>query len=232
MIEVDVVQRSPEWLQARCGMPTASAADRILTPKTLKLSAQAGKYRNQLLAERILGRPLETGSTAWMARGVELEEEAIAYYELQRDVEVRRCGLVLRPDGKFGGSPDGLVGDEGGLEVKCPSAGVHVGYLLNDDLGYVSQVQSYLYLTGRRWWDTLSFCPGFPPVIIRVERDEGFIEALEKAIGWFLEDLEAAWERLVAMGVRPAPPPEPLPVEAPEGWGPQASWDEHRRRVG
>ncbi len=193
-------QGTPEWFQARLGIPTCSRLDEVLTPKTLKLSTSAGKYRNQLLAEWLVGYPLDFGgSSAWMDRGIELEPEARAFYELRNDVEVETVGCILRDDEMMGGSPDGLVGEDGGLEVKCPALHTHVGYLLDPAslvAEYRSQVQGNLYVTGRKWWDVLSYFPDMPDVTVRVERDETYIAALDVALAGFVSDLLAARAKL------------------------------------
>lgn len=193
-------QGTPEWHQARLGIPTCSRLDEVLTPKTLKLSTSAGKYRNQLLAEWLVGYPLDFGgSSAFVDRGTEMEPEARAYYELQRDVEVETVGFMLRDDEMMGGSPDGLVGDAGGLEIKCPALHTHIGYLLDPSLlvaTYQSQVQGYLYITGREWWDILSYNPDLPDVTVRITRDEAYIAALDVALAGFVADLRSARGRL------------------------------------
>lgn len=196
---LNIEQGSPEWMDARLGIPTASAYDKIITPKTLK-PAKGDTYRNQLLAEWLLGYAIDWGtSNAWTERGRDLEAEARAFYELTRDVEVAPVGFVARDDGKTGGSPDGLIGEDGGLEIKCPAIHTHVGYMLNPSLlsgEYRCQVQGYLYLTGRGWFDLMSYCPGLPEVLIRVPRDEVFMKAFEPALAAFLADLDTAKERL------------------------------------
>lgn len=193
---LNVEQGSPEWLRARLGIPTASQVDRLLTPKTLKISSQAGTYRNQLLAEWWCGYPIDWGGqSSFMERGTDMEPEARAWYELQRDVEATQVGFVLRDDGRFGGSPDSLVGEDGGLEIKCPALHTHLGYLLDPEAltaEYRGQVQAYLYLTGRAWWDLLAYNPELPPVVRRVERDELYIAALDKVLAEFLGELERA----------------------------------------
>ncbi|HLS34240.1 MAG TPA: YqaJ viral recombinase family protein, partial [Brevibacterium sp.] len=124
---LDVVQGSPEWLAARLGLPTCSQADRILTPARLRPASGAVTYRLQLLAEWVLGYPIEwSGSSAYMERGTELEAEARAAYEVEMGVDVEEVGLVLAPGGAFAGSPDGLVGEDGGLEIKCPALHTHI----------------------------------------------------------------------------------------------------------
>lgn len=200
MIRLDVEQGSPEWLNARLGIPTASKYDEIITPKTLKPSASAAKYRNQLLAEWLLGHPIDWGgSSAFMERGTEMEPQARRFYEMHNDVDVEVVGFVLRSDERTGGSPDGLVGEDGGVEIKCPAIHTHIGYMLDPSsfaAAYRGQVQGYMYLTDRAWWDLLSYNPELPHVQVRIERDPEYIEALDKALASFLSDLATAQAQL------------------------------------
>lgn len=194
---VECEQGSAEWQQARLGIPTASQADRIITPKTRKASSQAVDYRNRLLAEWLTGFPMEPVTTMWMERGVELEPEARQWYSFQRDVEVEQVGFILRDDGLFGGSPDGLIGGDGVLEIKCPTLSHHVGYLIGDGPDHTGQVQSLMYLTGRVWADVVSYNPDLPPVVRRVERDEQYIADLVAVLDIFLADLAEKKEQLL-----------------------------------
>lgn len=198
MIKIDVQQGGPEWIKARSGIPTASQFHRLITPKTLKASAQAEGYRNEILAERLLGCSMDDISSEWMERGQAMEESARSWYEWTREVDVERAGFCLRDDRTAGCSPDGLVGEEGGLEIKVPSAAVHVGYLLDGTLPdkYRCQVQGSLWVTGRAWWDFLSYNPSLPSVLIRVERDEEFIAALASAVEALTAELVTAEARL------------------------------------
>lgn len=198
---LNVQQGSPAWIQARLGKPTASSYHKILTPKTLKLSGQMDTYRNQLLAEMMLGCPIDEVGSQFMERGTALEQSAVGYYELQKDVEVQRVGFCLRDDERTGCSPDGLIGTDGGLEIKTPSALVHMGLMvdgISDE--YKCQVQGNLYITGREWWDVLSFNPDMPSVIVRMERDETYIAKLHDALELFLLRLDEAVSKLVARG--------------------------------
>ena len=192
----DVEQGSLEWMTARLGMPTASQFDRLLTPKTRKPSGGRARYRAELLGEWVLGQAIEWGSSLWTERGTELEDEARRWYELQGDIEVERVGFVTRDDGKVGCSPDGLVLDDGGLEIKCPAIVQHVQYYLGDEPDYIGQVQGSMYLTGRTWWDFLSYNPALPPVLHRIPRDDEYIETLVPVLDEFIERLDEEKERL------------------------------------
>jgi len=200
MILLDVAQGSPEWIAARVGIPTASQFGRILTPKTMKLGAGAKTYMMELLAEWMIGAALDGEVTAFMERGTELEDKAVEFYEFQREVETTAVGFCLTDDGRCGASPDRLVGEDGGLEIKCPSATVHVSYLMGDMGKYNAQIQGGMWVTGRQWWDFLSYNPEMPPALVRVERDEEFIGKLADAMETFLDDLDAAKQKMRALG--------------------------------
>lgn len=204
MIHIDVAQGTAEWLQARCGIPSASNFNKLVTPKTGKPSTSMLAYCYELIAEQMLGRPLDDATSAFMQRGNDLEQEARDWYSFVRDVDVQRVGFLLRDDGRVGCSPDGLIGEDGGLEIKCPSAAVHIGYLLGDaGEKYRCQIQGALWLTGRRYWDFVSWNPELPPVLVRFERDEPFIEQLSAAMDVFLAMLDANRAKLAELGVAP-----------------------------
>lgn len=201
MLIVQCEQGSPEWLDARLGIPTASNFDRIITPKTGKLSAQAERYIYELLAEDMLGHPIDESASDFMTRGSAVERSAVEFYEFNRDVLTSKVGVILRDDGMTGCSPDRLVGDDGGLEIKCPSAAVHVSYMLGTDADkYKCQVQGALWITGRPWWDFLSYNPELPPVLVRHERDEAFIATLARTVDAFINVLGEARQRLIDGG--------------------------------
>lgn len=208
MIRLDVAQGSAAWFAARIGIPTASQFSKIITPKTGKLSESSRPYMCQLLAEYLLGEPIQDEGFDFSDRGTEMEAGARAFYELQREVDVEQVGFLMTDDRRAGCSPDGLVGEGGGLELKVPSAPVHVGYLL-DGAGdkYRCQIQGALWITGREWWDFLSYHPTLPPALVRVHRDDVFIKALANAVNEFSDRLAAAKEELAARGVHP---PEPV----------------------
>jgi hypothetical protein len=196
MIIHTMPQGSPEWMAARAGIPTASAFDRIITPKTLAESKQAGSYLAWLMAERVLGAPLETKITLPMQRGKEHEEHAVAAYELLTGLPTTAVGFITNDACTIGASPDRLVGDEGLLEIKCPEPHTHMAYFLGIEepygADYRCQVQGQLWITGRAWVDFLSYCPGMPNMDpVRVMRDDAFIFKLAEAVEKFSAILEA-----------------------------------------
>lgn len=176
-------------------------------------SAQSRTYIRELLGEWATGVPADNYESQAMLRGRHLEDEAVAYYEMARDLTSDPGGFVTNDAGTVGCSPDRLVyrtGEHaqpvGGLEIKCPSATVHIGYLLEGDAGisdaYRHQVQGCLWLTGLKWWDTLSYHPDLPPALVRITRDEAWADAFAPLLFDFLTDLERGKEDLRARGVK------------------------------
>jgi len=201
MIILDCIQLSNEWFQSRCGIPTASHFDKIVTSKG-EPSKQAEKYLYQLAGERITGVKEETYQNATMLRGTEMEEEARNLFQMIHDVEVWQVGLVY-PDEKklFSCSPDGLMGDTG-LEIKCPLIHTHVGYLLAGKLptDYIQQVQGSMLITEFKAWYFMSYYPGLPPLIIKVERDMEFLIKLKVELEAFCEELDRVEDKLRRLG--------------------------------
>jgi hypothetical protein len=198
MIIHSVEQGSRAWCELRAGIPTSSGFSRILTP-TGKRSSQADAYMFDLIAERYMGRPLDNFVTAWMERGHHMEEEAVRYYALQKDCDPVKVGFVTNDAGTVGASPDRLVGESGLLEIKCPSPGVHVQYLFHrsPDKAHRPQMQGQLLVTGREWNDILSYYPGLPEALVRVEPDREYQALLREALEEFVKTLEGRYAELV-----------------------------------
>ena len=180
---IECEQGGPEWLQARLGVPSASSYSKLITT-TGRASAQADAYINQLVAERLTGEPTFFQVTDPMQRGMDLEPLARHAYEMETGNLVIQVGFLMHDTLEAGASPDGLIGENGGLEIKCPSGHTHVEYLRDDVLPtkYFQQVQGCLWISGRDWWDFMSYHPRMEPLIVRVFRDEQFIKALEFAV--------------------------------------------------
>ncbi|HMC55009.1 MAG TPA: YqaJ viral recombinase family protein [Gemmatimonadaceae bacterium] len=197
MIRLDYEQGSVEWRMARVGKLTASHADEIITA-TGKQSSQWVKLMYRVVAEQLLNVPLDDGAgSEFMERGNILEKKAVSYYELQKDGATEPGGFVLRDDERTGASPDRLVGTDGLLEIKCPAAHTHIGYLLDaDGIGYKAQVQAQLWVCEREWSDTLSFNPEMPPALVRQYRDEKFIASLADYVKQFHDAVDEAKEKL------------------------------------
>ncbi|MGZ4519734.1 MAG: lambda exonuclease family protein [Mycobacteriaceae bacterium] len=182
---LDVEQRSPKWYAARCGIVTASVVGKLLTP-TLKVAdndTSRGVIAG-LVAERITGTVDESPMTSDMWRGVEHEPYARDVYSghYQQAVE---CGFMRLDAGKWtlGYSPDGLVADDGLVEIKCPRAKSHVRTILADEVPafYMPQLQAGLLVSGRKWIDYVSFCAGMPLYVKRVQPDERWFDAITDA---------------------------------------------------
>ena len=204
MIEVECNQGSREWTEARLGIPTASQAYRLITPKTRKPSSQQDGYINDLLVEMELGEPADAAISDFMQRGHDLEPQAIKYYEFLRDVNVRRPGFIHTDDRTFGCSPDFLVGEDGGGEIKTPSASNHMAFLRGRmDDKYVAQMQSSMWVTGRAWWDFISWNPVLPPVVRRYHRDDIFIAQFAKIVAEFTALLRGEKARIEGDGHGP-----------------------------
>lgn len=179
MIVYDVEQGSEEWLKLRLGRPTASEFSRIITPKKRKFSDGADSYINQLIGESMalhypVGAPSYTSRA--MEWGNETEGEARRWFAMETGLEVRQVGFITTDDGRFGASPDGLVGTDAGLELKCPNPETQVRYLREGvcPAEYLPQVHGGLVVgsgTLTHWW-FLSYCPGLPPFKLRVDPDE------------------------------------------------------------
>jgi len=203
---VEVEQRSDEWLKLRCGVATASCFDKIITPATGKASASALAYRRELLAEWLMGEPVSVKESGWMQRGTEMEPEARAFYEFEADAEVTEAGFVFLDERRqIGCSPDGLVGDDGLIEIKCPAPNTHVGYLIDAKLptAYIPQVQGALWVTGRKWCDFVSYHPEMESLIVRVRRDEPYIAKMATLIEAFVATMLEEREILLSRGLGP-----------------------------
>jgi hypothetical protein len=192
-------QGSPEWLAARLGVPSASEFDSIITPKKGDLAAAHETYIDRLIDESIrVDAKRKFQGNADTDRGHDLEPEARELYAFMHDVEPQTVGFVLRDSGDAGCSPDSLIGNRGGLEIKCPDGPQHVGYLRAGTLPdkYKPQVHGNLLITGCDWWDFMSYCPGHKPLIVRVAPD-AFTGKLAVHLDFFVKKL--AIEKLKIM---------------------------------
>jgi len=198
MIIDTAIQGTKEWREARGGIPTASAFEMIITTRG-EPSKQKQKYMYALAAERITGISEDKYQNEAMKRGIEMEAEARAMYELITGNTVEVVGVCYPDDKKlYGASPDGLVGKDGCLEIKCPTSAVHVSYLLDGSLpaDYFQQTQGQLLVTGRKWVDFVSYYPGLKPLIIRVTPDEKFLRALRIELEVFCKSLDEVTEKI------------------------------------
>jgi len=182
---INCEQGSDEWLQLRQGVATASNFSKIITSKG-ELSKQIRDYAFQLVSETITNLQDESYKSADMQRGNDLEPDARNAYQQHTLSLVKEVGFMK--NGFYGYSPDGLIGDNGLVEFKCPNQKTHTKYLFQGALPteYKAQVQGGLYVSERKWCDFVSFHPNFIEgkklFIIRVFRDEEFIECLAKGL--------------------------------------------------
>lgn len=193
----ELVQGTDEWKLARCGSLGASRmADAVARTKT-GYGASRANLMAELLVERLTGVPTEGYTNAAMQWGTEKEPEARAAYEFKADVDVAEIGIVKHPTipGTHA-SPDGLVGDDGMVEIKCPNTATHVETLLGDEIAgkYVTQMMWQMACTGRKWCDFVSFDPRLPEsmalFVKRVHRDDKRIAELETEARAFLAELD------------------------------------------
>jgi len=180
---LEMEQGTQEWLEARLGCPSGSGFSKLITASGTP-SSSAESYINDLIAELITGESTPFHVTEWMQRGTELEPFARMNYELETDREVTEVGFCMHDILRCGVSPDGLIGDDGGIEIKCPKPSTHVKYLRKGTLPseYKAQVMGCLWITGRQWWDFMSYHPQMPNLLIRVHRDDEYINQLERLV--------------------------------------------------
>lgn len=187
MIVHDVQQGSQAWLDLHVGICTASRFHRLMTEKTRKASKGEAvqKLACELAAEWMTGGAIDSATTQFMQRGLKLEQQAIAWYAFDRGMDVTPVGFITTDDGSAGCSPDGLIGDDATLEIKCPAPANHVGNLCDPDGfrdQYYAQCQGCLWICERQWSDLVSYHPTIPPVVVRIERDENYINVLSEAV--------------------------------------------------
>ena len=196
-------QRSTEWFTARLGKVTASRVADVIAKTKTGYSTSRENYMAQLVCERMTGTQGESYNNAAMQWGTDQEPLARAAYEAAKDVLVDEVGFVIHPTiSNAGASPDGLVGDDGLIEIKCPNTATHIDTLLSDKVPskYNTQMQWQLVCTGRKWCDFVSFDPRMPEglqlFIQRVDFDAEYVKMLEAEITGFLGELETKIEKL------------------------------------
>jgi putative phage-type endonuclease len=209
-------QRTPEWFAMRAGKVTASRVADVMAKTKSGPSASRANYMAELIVERLTGEPAARFTNAAMEWGTEKEPDAIAAYEFMHDATVSPAGFVLHPDSlETGASPDGFVGDDGLIEVKCPNTATHIETLLSRKVPgkYNAQMQWQMACTGRAWCDFVSYDPRLPAhlsmFVQRVERDEAFIADAWAEVSAFLSELSAKMKEL--QGLYPSGDEVPLP---------------------
>lgn len=190
------LQRTNEWFSARLGKVTASRIADVCARTKSGWGAGRKNYMAELVAERLTGARSEGFTNAAMQWGTDMEPEARIAYEFYRDASVAETGFVPHPSiADTGASPDGLVGDDGLVEIKAPNTATHLETLLGGELPqkYFFQIQWQLACTGRQWCDFCSFDPRLPEsmrlFVRRIPRDDTCIRNLEKEVQQFLSEL-------------------------------------------
>lgn len=182
-----------EWLELRLGIPTASEFNKIFSPVKLERSKQQKDYIYHLVAERMLERPLEDYSSIWMDRGKEEEKSAIQAYEFMRKKKVDKIGLIKNDNETVGCSPDGLVDEDGGIEIKTPTAKNYIKLVSESNFSkYKTQMQCCMWLSDRQWWDLIIHNEAFGPHIERFDRDNDFIGIMESYVMDFVKEVDQA----------------------------------------
>ena len=196
-------QRSDDWFAARLGKVTASRVADVVAKTKTGVSASRGNYMAQLIVERLTGKPVESFSSSAMQWGTDTEPLARAAYEMATDTMVEEIGFVEHESITMSGaSPDGLVGDDGLIEIKCPNTATHIETLINNtiDNRYVLQMQWQMACTDRKWCDFVSFDPRMPEAlqmkIIRVNFNEMLVADLENQVEQFLNEVQEKLEIL------------------------------------
>jgi hypothetical protein len=195
---IDCEQGTPEWFQARLGIPTASEFSTVMAKgegKTRKA------YMLKLAGEILTGEPMENYTNAAMERGKVMEDEARDLYAFLKNCEPQRVGFIR--NGNAGCSPDSLIGDAGGLEIKSAAAHIQIDRLVRDELPseHKAQVQGSIWIAEREFWDFASYGgPKLPLFVKRVPRDNGYIANMKGEVDRFNDELQAVVERIRKYG--------------------------------
>jgi len=209
-VHSDIKQGDVDWLILRSGKITASEADKLVTP-TGKVGEGKGvkTYMIEKLCEAWIGGPLPkiVGSFD-LEQGQILEEYARPAFTLETGIDVTECAFITGDDDRLGCSPDGITGDGGGLELKCPALPNHIRYLLDGKLPeqYIVQVQFSMFVTGYPHWYFSSFRRNFPCLVLKIEPDAKYQAAFKIAVDEFWEMFDAAMKRLIELNGGPPNP--------------------------
>lgn len=188
-------QGSEEWFELKLGVVSTSHFKEVLNS-----GSGRGLYMRKLAGERLSGVTQVGYSNNNMEAGIELESSAREYYEMVNSCDVRQVGFI-KMDEWIGSSPDGLVGEDGEIEIKCVIPSTHIQTILKDKMPteHIPQVQGQMYVTGRKWCDFVSYCPVIkvkPYHCIRVKRDEKYISILDIAVKRFVTELKVIIEKI------------------------------------
>lgn len=189
-------QRSDEWFAVRCGRVTASRVADVIAKTKTGYGASRANYAAQLVAERLTGKVQESFTNSAMQWGTDKEPDARNAYCFFHDVDVVETGFEIHPSiALSGASPDGLVGDDGLVEIKCPNTATHIETLLGGTIPakYETQMLWQMACTGRQWCDFVSFDPRLPETmqlfVKRLQRDDIRIAELEKEVSTFIGEV-------------------------------------------
>ena len=207
MTDAAIIQRSPEWFAARCGSLGASQLADALAKTKSGWGASRANLRAKLVVERLTGQQEESFTSAAMQWGVDKEEEARIAYSFLTGRNVVEVGLYKHPTiiGSHA-SPDGLVDDDGCLEIKCPNSATHIETLKSNQVAhkYLLQMQWQMVCADRQWCDFVSFDPRMPDhltlYVQRIERDNDMLAILEAEVSTFLSEVEADVKKLNEIG--------------------------------
>lgn len=198
-----MIQGSDEWFSARCGKVTASRMDDLMARTKIGYGASRANYMAQLIAERLTGKPTESYTNGAMQWGIDHEAEARAAYEFFREAQVTEVGFILHPTiVESGASPDGLVCDDGLVEIKCPNTATHIDTLLSLQIPgkYTKQMLWQMASTRRKWCDFVSYDPRMPEklrlFVKRFEFDAEEVRRMETEVLAFLNELNGKLELL------------------------------------
>ncbi len=198
-------QGSDAWFAERCGKVTASRIADLMAKTKSGWGATRANYAAQLIIERLTNCVAPSFTNAAMIHGTETEPEARRAYEFFADRDVQETGFVPHPSiGMAGASPDGLVGDDGLLEIKCPNSATHIDVLLTGIIPdkYVKQMMFQMACTGRQWCDFASYDPRLPERmrlwVKRVPRDAALIDEIECAVVEFITEVDDKVGKLLA----------------------------------
>jgi hypothetical protein len=194
---ITCAQNSDEWLRARAGIPTASQFSTVLAKgegKTRRI------YMLKLAGEIITGEPMESFSNDHTERGHAMEDEARDLYAFQTGAQLDRVGFIK--DGRKGASPDSLIGDDGGAEIKTKLPHLLIEVLLKGEVPpeHKAQIQGTLWVAKRQWWDIAIYWPKMPLFVKRMEREESYIQKLATEIDRFNGELDEVVAQIRARG--------------------------------
>jgi putative phage-type endonuclease len=198
-----IEQRTDEWFAQRCGRVTASRIADVMAKTKTGHGASRANYMAQLVAERMTGNVEQSYTNAAMQWGIDTEPQAVEAYEALKLCQVDPAPFVVHPSiPDAGASPDGLVGEWGLIECKCPNTATHIDTLLKGKIAdkYIKQMQWQMACTGRQWCDFVSYDPRLGSdlalFVQRVDRDDDMIAQIEQAVVQFLQEIDGQVSQL------------------------------------